>query len=74
MSEEYRLAAINKYIEYSLNYAGILYKDKKFAEALEIYRELLNYKGFPLCVFKNIGLCMKAIGNADLAIKFLSMG
>ena len=45
--------------------------DKKYIEAIEQYRDIMKYSGFPINVYKNIGLCMKSIGNADLAIKFL---
>ena len=46
-------------------------KKKKYIEAIEIYRALMQSSGFPITIYKSIGLCMKAIGNADLAIKFL---
>ena len=66
-----RGSALNKYINYALEYAGSMAMNKKWTEAIEIYRDLMKYRGFPVTVYKNIGLCMKAIGNADLAIKFL---
>ena len=62
---------MNKYITHSLNYAQEMYKEKKHIEAVEIYRDIMKYSGFPINVYKNIGLCMKSLGNADLAIKFL---
>lgn len=61
----------NKFFNYSLMYGGELTKDKKWAEATELYKNLMRFTGFPVAVYKNIGLCMKSIGNADLAIKFL---
>ena len=61
----------NLYINYALNYACKLFNEKKYIEAIEQYREIMNYSGFPVNIYKNIGLCMKNIGNADLAIKFL---
>ena len=61
----------NLYINYALNYAHKLFNEKKYIEAIEQYREIMNYSGFPVNIYKNIGLCMKNIGNADLAIKFL---
>ena len=66
-----KIGIINKFINYSLQYADIHRKDKKWAEAVEIYRDLMKTSGCPINVYKNIGLCMKAMGNADLAIKFL---
>ena len=63
--------AINKYINYALAYAKSMVQEKKWIEAIEIYRDIMKYSGFPINVYKNIGLCMKSIGNADLAIKFL---
>lgn len=59
------------YITYSLEYAQTKMQDKKWIEAIEIYRDLMKYSGFPITIYKQIGLCMKYIGNADLAIKFL---
>ena len=62
---------INNYINQALKYAQKMSSDKKYIEALEQYREIMKFSGFPINVYKNIGLCMKSIGNADLAIKFL---
>ena len=62
---------VNKYINHALQYAQTMSSEKKWAEAVEIYRDIMKYSGFPINVYKNIGLCMKAMGNADLAIKFL---
>ena len=62
---------MNRYITHSLNYAQNMYQEKKYVEAVEIYRDIMKYSGFPINVYKNIGLCMKSLGNADLAIKFL---
>ena len=71
LSEFERNQVINKYINYALQYASTMAKDKKWVEAVEIYRDIMKYSGFPINVYKNIGLCMKSLGNADLAIKFL---
>lgn len=71
LCDKERQYAISRYIEHSLNYGGILVKESKHAEAIELYRALMELPGFPVCVYKNIGLCMKQIGNADLAIRFL---
>lgn len=62
---------INKYIRFSFEYGQVLSKEEKWVEACEIYRDIMKYSGFPINVYKHIGLCMKAMGNADLAIKFL---
>ena len=62
---------LNRYINHSLNYAQSMTVEKKWVEAVEIYRDIMKYSGFPINVYKNIGLCMKSMGNADLAIKFL---
>ena len=66
-----KIVATNKYLNYAFQYAQTKTQDKKWAEAVEIYRDLMRYSGFPINVYKNIGLCMKSMGNADLAIKFL---
>ena len=62
---------INRYLNFAMEYSQKLMNDKKFIEAIEQYREMMKYSGFPISIYKNIGLCMKSIGNADLAIKFL---
>ena len=69
--ENDRFRITNMYINFALAYAQKLASEKKFIEAIEQYREIMNYSGFPVNIYKNIGLCMKCIGNADLAIKFL---
>lgn len=69
--ENDRRIAEKKYMSHALNYAQTLYNEQKWLEAVEIYRDVINYSGYPVSVFKNIGLCMKSMGNADLAIKFL---
>ena len=66
-----KIVATNKYLNFAFQYAQTKTQDKKWAEAIEIYRDLMRYSGFPINVYKNIGLCMKSMGNADLAIKFL---
>ena len=62
---------INNYMNQALKYAQKMSSDKKYIEAIEQYRDIMKFSGFPINVYKNIGLCMKSIGNADLAIKFL---
>lgn len=59
------------YMSQVMKYAKKMMIDQKYIEAIELYRDLMKYTGFPITVYKNVGLCMKAIGNADLAIKFL---
>ena len=71
LSDNERNIVTHKYINFSLQYAQSMGKDKKWVEAVEIYRDIMKYSGFPTNVYKNIGLCMKSLGNADLAIKFL---
>ena len=69
--EAERNCVINQYINQAINYAQKLNLDKKYIESIEQYRNIMKYSGFPINIYKNIGLCMKSIGNADLAIKFL---
>lgn len=69
--EAERNCVINQYLNQAINYAQKLNLDKKYIEAIEQYRNIMKYSGFPINIYKNIGLCMKSIGNADLAIKFL---
>lgn len=70
-NEQEKSAVVNQYLNYALSYGQRLMKELKYIEAIELYRDMINYNGFPVTVFKNIGLCMKNIGNADMAIKFL---
>lgn len=69
--EPERTNAINKYINYALQHAQNLSNEQKWVDAVEVYREIMKHSGYPVNVYKNIGLCMKSMGNADLAIKFL---
>ena len=71
LTDSERNQVVNRYINFALQYAASMTKDKKWIEAVEIYRDIMKYSGFPINVYKNIGLCMKSLGNADLAIKFL---
>ena len=71
LPEQERKKAEARYIHHSLCYGNILNNEQKWLEAVEAYREVMKYSGFPVNVFKAIGLCMKNLGNADLAIKFL---
>ena len=66
-----RNAVTHKFITYALQYGQFLMSDKKWIEAVENYREIMKYSGYPVNVYKHIGLCMKSLGNADMAIKFL---
>ena len=66
-----KISLMNKYLNHCFSYAGALSKEGKHAEAIEIYKDMMKHKGFPITVYKQIGLCMKSMGNADLAIKFL---
>ena len=70
-SEEEKRKAINNYFNFAAHYGHILINDKKYLPALEHYREVMRFPGVPVTIYKNIGLCMKNIGNADMAIKFL---
>ena len=69
--ESQKKTILQKYIDYSLLYASQLMRESKWAEAVEVYKDLITRPGFPISIYKYIGLCMKSMGNADLAIKFL---
>ena len=70
-NEEEKRKAINDFFNFSTTYGQLLFNDKKYMLALEHYREVMRFPGVPITIYKNIGLCMKNIGNADMAIKFL---
>lgn len=61
----------NKYLNAAFAYGRKLFNEKNYIEAVEQYREMMKLSGFPVNVYKQIGLCMKELGDADLAIKFL---
>ena len=69
--ENEKITIMNKFFNYCFQYAQELVQEQKWPEAIEIYREMMKASGFPITVYKHIGLCMKSMGNADLAIKFL---
>ncbi len=69
--EPLRNTVINRYMNFAMDYAYKVYSEGKYTDAIELYRDIMNYSGFPITVYKHVGLCMKSIGNADLAIKFL---
>ena len=69
--EQEKRFAINKYLNFAIAHGQQLMNEQKYLEAMELYREMIKFPGFPVSVYKNIGLCMKSLGNADMAIKFL---
>ena len=70
-NEDEKRNVINKYINYAMQGGQQLYDSGKVLAAMELYREMLDFPGFPVSVYKQVGLCMKGLGNADMAIKFL---
>ena len=70
-NEEERHKVITQYFNYAMTFGQLLMNDNKYLEALEHYREIMRMPGVPVTIYKNIGLCMKNLGNADMAIKFL---
>ena len=70
-NEREKRAVINKYLNYAMTGGQKLVEAGKILPAMELYREMLDFPGFPVSVYKQVGLCMKRLGNADMAIKFL---
>ena len=70
-NDETRRKVENAYLNYATTYGQQLMAENKYLEALEHYRNVMRLPGVPVNIYKNIGLCMKNIGNADMAIKFL---
>ncbi len=70
-NENEKRNVINKYINYAMHGGQKLAESGKFLQAMELYRDMLEFPGFPVSVYKHVGLCMKRLGNADMAIKFL---
>ena len=71
VQEREKHMAMNMYLNAALTYGQRLMAEQKFMEALEHYREVLSFPGVPINIYKNVGLCMKNLGNADMAIRFL---
>ena len=69
--EDEKRKITDRYIRHGLVYAQKLHMDKKFLEELEVLRDLMQLPGFPITIYKHVGICMKLLGNADMAIKFL---
>ena len=69
--EEEKRKAINNFLNFSTAYGQILMNEEKYMQALEHYRQVMRFPGVPINIYKSIGLCMKNIGNADMAIRFL---
>lgn len=63
---------LDDYVKYALEYAGKLANDKKWEEASQIYYKMVKYKNFPMVLYKNLGLCMKALENPELALEFFN--
>lgn len=61
---------IKNFIDFSLKYATKFTQEKNWLRILEIYKELLEFKEIPNKLYKNIGLCLSAIGSNKEAIDF----
>ena len=70
-NEEEKRKTINNFLNYSTAYGQILMNEEKYMQALEHYRQVMRFPGVPINIYKSIGLCMKNLGNADMAIRFL---
>lgn len=70
LAEAEREQVVQKYLADALNYAKLKVQDKKWTEALDIYREIMKFSGVPPIVYKYIGICMKNLGKTDTAMKF----
>lgn len=57
-------------IDLSLNYAKNFSKDKNWLKILEIYKNLVGLKGVPNKLYKNMGLCLTALGFHKEAITY----
>ena len=68
-----KLAAISNFTKYAFEYAANLARDDKWGEAISIYREIMTHPNFPVTVYKNTGLCLKAMKKPNEAIAFLDM-
>lgn len=61
---------IKEYREFALKATARLAGEKKWAEVLEIYKDIMQYPNYPASVLKNVGLCLSVIKSGREAIEF----
>lgn len=66
-------AAISNFIKYSFEVAFKKATNNEWIEALELYEDVMRNYEFPITVYKNVGLCMKALKNPQAAVDFLKI-
>ena len=64
---------IKNFINCSLAYSKEFSKNKDWLKVLDIYKELVGLEGAPNKLYKNIGLCLAAIGYDADAIKYFKL-
>lgn len=64
---------VKVFINSSLTYAKRFSKEKNWLKILDIYRKLVGLDGVPIKLYKNMGLCLSAIGQHALAIKYFKI-
>ena len=53
-NEQEKRVVTNKYLNYAMTLGQQLIDALKFLPALELYREMLGFPGFPVTVYKNV--------------------
>lgn len=66
-SKEDRAEVGNIYLQNLLKAADNSYNNKEYAQAAEYYEKALEFENCPVIVYKNIGLCFKALEVPDSA-------
>lgn len=62
---------IDSFVKYAFEYAAKLAQEDKWGEAISIYREVMTYPNPPVTIYKNIGLCFKAMERPTESLTFL---
>ena len=64
---------IKVFVNASLTYATQFTKDKNWLKVLDIYKDIIGFKESPKKVYKNIGLCMCALGYDKDALEYFKV-
>ena len=64
---------MKNFIDASLKYASTFSKDKNWLKVLDIYRDIMMYDSVPNRLYKNMGLCLSALGYHKEAIEYFKL-
>lgn len=64
---------MKNFIDSSLKYASKFSKQKDWLKVLDVYRFIMMYDGVPSRLYKNMGLCLSALGYHKEAIDYFKL-